>query len=163
MLTGQTHSQSIKSIMRKVLFAFVLLGTQLVMAQEADIKKSIHIFFDGLQTGDTLKVRSVCSKAMVLHTIAESAKGAKFTVETLKEFYSSIASIPKDLKIEERLLSYKIQVDGSMAHVWTPYEFYVNGKVTHSGVNSFQLFKDNGVWKIVYIIDTRSKAPKGKK
>lgn len=158
MLINQTHSQSIQSTMRKVLFAFMLLGTQLMTAQEADIKKSIQVFFDGLQTGDTLKIQSVCSKAMALHTIAESAKGAKFTAETLKEFYGSVASIPKDLKIEERLLSYKIQVDGSMAHVWTPYEFYVNGKMTHSGVNSFQLFKDNGTWKIVYIIDTRRRA-----
>lgn len=141
--------------MRKVLLAFVLLGTQLMMAQEADIKKSIHTFFDGLQTGDTLKVQSVCSKAMALHTVTESAKGTKFTDETLKEFYGSVASIPKNLKIEERLLSYNIQVDGSMAHVWTPYEFYVNGKMTHSGVNSFQLYKDYNMWKIVYIIDTR--------
>jgi len=56
---------------------------------------------------------------------------------------------------EERLLSYKVLVDGNMAHVWTPYEFYVNGQLSHCGVNSFQLFNDNGQWKITYIIDTR--------
>lgn len=134
-----------------------LLATQLVAAQEVEIKKSIQVFFDGLQTSDTLKIQSVCSITMALHTITESTKGGKLNTETLKEFYASVASIPKDLKIEERLLSYTIQVDGSMAHVWTPYEFYVNGKMTHSGVNSFQLFKENGVWKIVHIIDTRRK------
>jgi hypothetical protein len=59
------------------------------------------------------------------------------------------------MKFEERLLDYSIQVDGAMAHVWTPYEFYVNNKFSHKGVNAFTLFKDNGLWKIVYLIDTR--------
>ena len=73
------------------------------------------------------------------------------------EFYKSIATIPKNIKIEERLLSYKIQVDGSMAHVWTPYEFYVNEKQSHIGTNSFTLLLENNSWKIVHIIDTRRK------
>ena len=28
---------------------------------------------------------------------------------------------------------------------------------SHCGVNSFQLFNDNGQWKIIYLIDTRRK------
>jgi len=144
--------------MKKIaLIAFSFFAMHL-QAQEADIKKTIAIFFEGLHTGDTLKIKSVCSDKMILQSIIENAKGAKFDHEDISEFYKSIASIPKDMKIEERLLDHKIQIDGSMAHAWTPYEFYVNGKLSHSGVNSFQLYKDNGVWKIVYIIDTRRKA-----
>jgi len=57
----------------------------------------------------------------------------------------------------EKLLDYKIQIDGPLAHVWTPYEFYVNGKLSHSGVNSFTLFKEKDAWQIIHIIDTRRK------
>ncbi|MEM0542129.1 hypothetical protein WFZ85_05850 [Flavobacterium sp. j3] len=56
-------------------------------------------------------------------------------------------------------MSYTIQVDGEMAHAWTPYEFYVNGKFSHKGVNAFTLFKDGSLeasgWKIIHIVDTR--------
>jgi len=59
------------------------------------------------------------------------------------------------LKIEERLHSYTIQTDGAMANAWTPYSLYVQEKLHHCGVNSFQLFHDGTDWKIIYIIDTR--------
>ncbi|AWH85996.1 3-methyl-2-oxobutanoate hydroxymethyltransferase [Flavobacterium album] len=149
--------------MKKILLLAISVVAMQLEAQESDIKKSIDIFFEGLHSGDTLKIKSVCADKMILQSVMESLKGSKFSHEDISEFYKSIASIPKDMKIEERLLKYKIQVDGSMAHAWTPYEFYINGKLSHSGVNSFQFYKDNGVWKIVYIIDTRRapQPPKG--
>jgi len=50
-----------------------------------------------------------------------------------------------------------ILIDGNLASVWTPYEFYFKGQFSHCGVNSFQLVKSNNEWKIQYIIDTRRK------
>ena len=71
-----------------------------------------------------------------------------------------MAEISKNLIFEERLLDYKIQQDGFTAQVWTPYEFYVNNKLSHSGNNAFSLVKENGAWKIIFIIDTRKVAVK---
>ena len=48
-----------------------------------------------------------------------------------------------------------IHVDANLASAWTPYEFYVNDKFSHCGVNSFQLVKLKGNWVITYLIDTR--------
>lgn len=143
--------------MKKLLVLVVLFMMQNIIAQEADVKKSINIFFEGLHTADTLKIKSVCSDTMMLQSISQGKAGNKLTTEKASEFYKSIAEIPAGMKIEERLLDYKIQIDGPMAHAWTPYEFYINGKLSHKGVNSFQLFNDNGVWKIIYIVDTRRK------
>ena len=44
-----------------------------------------------------------------------------------------------------------------MEHVWTTYEFYVNGTLSHTEVNAFTLFKKDNHWKIIYLIDTRRK------
>jgi len=151
--------------MKNTFLALVSIITFSLQAQEADVNKTIDIFFEGLHTSDTLKIRSVASEKMILQTISEKAETSKVDTDNLKEFYASIASIPKDIKIEERLLSRNIQIDGTMAHAWTPYEFYVNGKLSHSGVNSFMLHKqDDGKWKIIYIVDTRRapQSPKGK-
>ena len=59
--------------------------------------------------------------------------------------------------LEERITFSSIHIDGNLASVWTPYQFYFQGKFSHCGVNSFQMVKENGEWKIQYIIDTRRK------
>lgn len=133
------------------------MSFQGILAQESEVQKSIEIFFDGFHSRDSIKIKSVCDSGMILQSISESEKGNKLSDEKASDFIKSIVSIPKEVKFEERILSYKIQIDGSMAHVWTPYEFYVNGKLSHKGVNSFQLFKEKSMWKIIYIVDTRRK------
>jgi hypothetical protein len=143
--------------MKKLLLLIIFLAVQNATAQEAEVKKAIQVFFEGLHSSDTLKIKSVCRDDTVLQSINETANGARLETEDIAEFYKSIASIPADVKIEERLLDYKIRIDGTLAHAWTPYEFYVNGKLSHSGVDSFQLFRENGAWKIIYIVDTRRK------
>jgi hypothetical protein len=144
--------------MRQV-FILLFFGLSIgVFAQEEKaIKQSISVFFEGLQTSDTLKIQSVCHKEMKLQSITEKNTVGGLSYQSNSDFYKSVAAIPKNLKIEERLLSYNIQIDGTMANVWTPYEFYTNEKLSHIGVNSFTLLLENNIWKIVHIIDTRRK------
>jgi len=72
--------------------------------------------------------------------------------------YESIVSIPDSLAFEEKLTSWSIQVDHTMANAWVGYEFWLNGALSHCGINSFQLVNFNGTWKIIYLIDTRARA-----
>jgi hypothetical protein len=85
----------------------------------------------------------------------DSSGSPRIIGESIGDFLTSMARLPDTLRIQERLLDYRIQTDGDMAHAWTPYEFYLNGNFHHCGVNSFQLFRDSEGWKIIYIIDTR--------
>ncbi|WP_333695048.1 nuclear transport factor 2 family protein [Flavobacterium sp.] len=139
----------------KKISLLILLVIQSSYAQEKEIQNTIERFFNAFHQRDSIALKKVCSENLVLHSISESEKEAKFSVEKAANFYKSIATIPLAIKFEEKILSYKVQIDGAMAHVWTPYEFYVNNKLSHSGVNSFQLYKENDGWKVVYILDTR--------
>jgi hypothetical protein len=143
--------------MRKILVLVVFLFGISINAQNTEVQKTIETFFEGFHARDSVKMKSVCSDKMILQSIAENAKGVKLSDESVKEFYNSIASIPANFEFQEKILSYSIQVDGSMAHAWTPYEFYINGKLSHYGVNAFTLFKENEKWNIIYVIDTRRK------
>ncbi|MFY7739557.1 MAG: nuclear transport factor 2 family protein [Flavobacterium sp.] len=147
-----------KNILFLVVFFFGISG----YSQNQEIQKTIEDFFVAFHAKDTVKLKSICSDKIILQSIMENAKGAKLSNESATEFFNSIASIPSDFKFEEKILNYSIQVDGTMAHVWTPYEFYINDKFSHSGVNAFTLFKENGSealgWKIIYVIDTRRKS-----
>ncbi len=143
--------------MKKRALFFIVIFSLNANAQNEDVKNTIQTFFEGFHHRDTILLHQVCADKMILQTIEENATGNRLSEEPLHFFYRSIASIPKDLKINELILSYTIQVDGAMAHAWTPYEFYVNGNLSHKGVNAFTLFKEKESWKIVYIIDTRRK------
>ncbi|MGL2964345.1 nuclear transport factor 2 family protein [Flavobacterium sp. RSB2_4_14] len=143
--------------MKKVYLIPALFFVVVVNAQKEQVQKTIETFFEGFHAKDTIKIKSTCSDSMILQSIMESAKGNKLSNESPSEFYKSIATIPAEMKFEEKLLSFTIQVDGTMAHVWTPYEFYINGKFSHKGVNAFTLFLDGKSWKIIHLIDTRRK------
>lgn len=144
--------------MKTYITIFLLVIGFSARAQKQDVQKTIEFFFEAFHQKDSVKLKSICSDKMILQSISESkTKGNKLSDETAKEFYKSIASIPSNVKFQEKILSYNIQIDGSMAHVWAPYEFYLNDKLSHSGVNTFTLFKENDVWKIIYLIDTRRK------
>ena len=143
--------------MKKAIIYLLILLPFYSKAQNQGIEKVVKTFFEGFHTKDTLKMKSVCHDTMILQSIMESKKGIKLATEKPSEFYKSIATFPKNLNFEEKILNYSIQIDGAMAHAWTPYEFYINGSKSHSGVNAFTLFKENDTWKIIHLIDTRRK------
>jgi len=140
----------------------VILGFSLNIksqtSEENSVKNTIETFFNGFHKQDSLVMKAVVSKEIILQTIGKDQEG-KVNVRTdeFENFLKSITAIPKDQTFEEKLLDFTIQIDGNMAHVWTPYEFWFNGKFSHCGVNSFQLVQFDGQWKIVYLIDTRRK------
>ena len=143
--------------MKTILLSLMLVFTSALYSQNEDVKQVVVTFFKGFHAKDSITMKSVCADKMILQSISESSKGNQLKKDSPQDFFRSIATIPATILFEERILNYSIQVDGAMAHVWTPYEFYVNNKFSHKGVNAFTLFKDNDQWKIVYLIDTRRK------
>ena len=106
-------------MMRSLILVLLLFGIS-GQAQKAEVQQTIQTFFEGFHARDTLKIKSTCSDKLVLQSISESAKGNKFSEESPKEFYVSMATIPAEMQFEERILDYNIQIDGTMAHAWTP-------------------------------------------
>lgn len=143
--------------MKNTVLILIFFFTTFIQAQNKEVQQIIETFFDGFHQRDSIKIKSVCAETMILQSISEGKKATKLENEKPSEFYKSIATIPNEMQFQEKILSYTIQVDGAMAHAWTPYEFYINGKFSHSGVNAFTLFKEDDVWKIIHLIDTRRK------
>ncbi|MGK0322749.1 MAG: hypothetical protein ACJARX_001374 [Psychroserpens sp.] len=120
------------------------------------VKSTIEQFFEGFHKQDSTLILKTIHNAIKIQSIGNTKEG-KPVLNTLEFaiFLNAIVSIPKGKSFKEEILEYKIQLDGNMAHVWTPYKFWYDGNFSHCGVNSFQLFKEDGQWKIVYLIDTR--------
>lgn len=132
-----------------------------VFAQEAEkaaVQRTIEAFFDGFHRQDSLQIKQTVSEGVVMRRITMDSTGiASVHEQEFSEFLKAIVGIPTSTEFEEIIKSYSIRIDGPLAHAWTPYEFRMNGDFHHCGVNSFQLFKEAEVWKIIYIIDTGRK------
>ncbi len=123
-------------------------------SQETDsVKETIHRFFDAMRNSDSSGIRSTLASGAIFQTITRENE---IRTEEIAGFIGSVAKAPKG-SLDERISFTTVNVDDNLAAVWTPYKFYYNGQFSHCGVNSFQLHKENGVWKIAYIIDTRRK------
>jgi hypothetical protein len=147
--------------MKNRMLLFLFFGVWALTAQETEdkaVQKTIETFFEGFHNQDSVLIRSTVAEGIRMQTIGKSKNGSdSVRNQNFNKFIRSIVSIPDTTRFQERLLSFNIQIDGPMANAWTPYEFWVNDEFSHCGVNSFQLFKDKGEWKIIYIIDTRRK------
>jgi hypothetical protein len=137
-----------------------LLVFNLAYAQQeftkADARGLIDTFFEGFHKGDTLLMRSVLGRDVPLQTAYTDGQGIPLVHNSgIDVLLAGIADRPKDQKWEERLLDYRIELDGNLAHVWTPYQFWLNGTLSHCGANAFTLAKTTAGWKIIHLIDSR--------
>ena len=143
------------------LVIFFLMVGNYVSGQDdhqKQIKDVIEHFFDGLHNGDTLIIKETIRSDVKIQTAFENNEGiTKLRNVELVSFLKSLTSKKKEDIWKEELLDFSIHVDKNIASVWTPYRFYFNNNFSHCGSNSFQLFNDNGNWKIIYLLDTRKK------
>lgn len=144
-------------------YIFILLSTfimqQSAQAQSAEdsIKSTITGLFTAMQNADGAGVMASFADSAVMQTIGRGKDGAILVrTDKVADFGKQIASAPKNA-LDERITFDLIKVDGPLAIVWTPYQFYYNGTFSHCGVNSFQMLRMANGWKIQYIIDTRRK------
>ncbi|WP_432410742.1 nuclear transport factor 2 family protein [Rasiella sp. SM2506] len=148
--------------MKTLLFYFTLCLTISVTAQasftETEAKQLVTTFFDGFHKRDTVIMRSVLAKKVRLQSSSTDKDGnLQLTDSSIEDLLKAIANRPADQKWEERLLDYKISINGTLAHVWTPYEFWFNGNFSHCGANAFTIVKLENGWKIIHLIDSRRK------
>ncbi|MGB3775621.1 MAG: nuclear transport factor 2 family protein [Leeuwenhoekiella sp.] len=133
-------------------FGIISLNAQSTIGPVETVKE----FFKAFHEQDTAKMHKMTYKSVIMQSISVDSMGVtQLKNSDYKTFLSSIAAIPKDASFEERISEYNVQRDEAMAQVWAPYEFYYQGNLSHSGTNNFQLLKENGFWKIFYIVDTR--------
>lgn len=146
--------------MHKLVCCFLLLTgwfSSKAQSVEDSVKGVVDQLFTAMKTGDAAAIQTVFADSALLQTIARTKEGG-FAVrnESVRDFAASIGKLPKGAA-DERIRYETVKIDGPLAAVWTPYQFYYNGQFSHCGVNSFQLVRTGNGWKIQYIIDTRRK------
>jgi hypothetical protein len=124
---------------------------------EDSVKQTITTMFTAMKNADAKLLLSTFADSAILQTIAKDRQGkVKVMSESVTEFAEFVGKQTPG-KADERITIGAVLVDGDLASVWTPYQFYFDGKFSHCGANSFQLVRINNEWKIQYLVDTRRK------
>jgi reactive intermediate/imine deaminase len=146
---------------RVLLAVFALLAAPLprvAHAQSSDERRAVlgvvSRLFDGMRAGDSAMVRSVFHPQAQLATAIVRQGSAIVEVDNLDKFIQAVGT-PHAEVWDERLSNTTVQVDGTLASVWTDYSFYLGDRFSHCGVDAFHLAKTGTDWKIVGLADTR--------
>jgi hypothetical protein len=139
-----------------LLTAAIFISTFIkAQSTEDSVKAVVNQLFAAMKNIDAAKLKETFADGAVLQTISRKQDGSFFVQdEKVNDFAESIGKAKKD-SLDEQIVFETIKIDGPLASVWAPYKFYYAGKFSHCGVDSFQLVRINGRWKIQFLIDTR--------
>ena len=124
---------------------------------EDSVKAVISKMFTAMKNADAVLLKACFADSMVLQTISKNKEGKLVIINEKPSAFIDFISKGVKGNADERITFDVVKTDGPLAIAWTPYNFYYKGKFIHCGVNSFQLVRFNGEWKIQYLIDTRRK------
>jgi hypothetical protein len=117
-------------------------------SDEDQIKAVILKTFSAMKSVDSVALKSCFTEKAVLQISQIRPEGNIVREVPIANFVKNVMT-RKAGDMDERVLSWgPILVDHEIATAWVPYEFYLNGKFTHKGVDAFILVKVGEEFKI---------------
>ena len=131
-----------------VLIPLFLFGQNQINKDEDQIKSVILKTFSAMKSVDSVALKSCFTEKALLHISQVRPEGNVVREVSIANFIQNVMS-RKPGDMDERVLSWgPILIDHEIATAWVPYEFYLNGKFTHKGVDAFILVKVGEKYKI---------------
>ena len=116
---------------------------------------AVRTLLSGWLEGDAARAASVLSPDFHLSTLRKSDAGPHVDVQTRESLVAAMQSLQPGAW-DVRLGAVSAQTDETgIATVWAPYTFYLSGKKSHCGVETFQLYRLAAGWQIASFADTR--------
>ena len=140
-----------------VLTLMVSGATAQSQTPEDSVKSVISNMFTAMKNADAGLLKNCFADSIVIQTISRNKDGKLIVKNESASGFIDFISKESPGNADERITFETVKVDGPLAIAWTPYNLYYKGQFSHCGVNSFQLVRFDGEWKIQYLIDTRRK------
>lgn len=124
----------------------------------------VQRFFDALAANDVETSRALFVPGAHITAARNTPAGFVLRRRTIED---DLQKMPANQnRYLERAWDSTVHLQGRLAAVWTPYDFHLNGKFSHSGIDVFTLVKTDDGWKIVSLAysvepETPSRHPAG--
>ena len=145
--------------MRVALVIIVLVLAPLRAAAQSPsdrdaVLAALQVFFDTMTARDVEGARGILVPQGRFHVIDTSKPGSEPRSFANEEYLAQLQASKQAMR--ERIWNPEVRVHGSIANVWTPYDFWIDGKLNQCGVDAFDLIKTDKGWKLaggVYTIE----------
>ena len=124
-------------------------------ADSAAVVAAVQRLFDAMSKRDTIAARALLlpgSQFISVRPATGNAPAAAPRRQADSVFLRSLATGREQLL--ERFWAPVVKVHGPLAEVWTPYDFHIDGKFSHCGIDMFTLLRTSAGWQIASIVYT---------
>ena len=122
-------------------------------SQEAKVMAAIQQVFDGMRAADPAMVAAVFAENARFAVVRSRDGLSEISTPSVAEWIGAIGESGGSW--DEQVYDVDIQVDENVASAWVPYTFYLEGLISHCGVNSIELLLNGENWEITQLSDTR--------
>lgn len=126
-------------------------------APQQAVLASVNALFDGMATHDVAAVRKLLVPGA---SFVVRRPDGRVVLEHDSDFLKALGTQKGEWR--ERIWSPQVLVHGDLAQVWAPYDFHLDGKLSHCGIDSFSMVRDASGWRIAgisYSVQTKGCAP----
>lgn len=113
-------------------------------ADRDQVLKTVQAFFDTMTAKDVEGARKILMPQGRFHAVRmRDGNVRSFSNE---EYLADLQAAKRTMR--ERIWNPEVRVRGAIATVWTPYDFWIDGKYSHCGIDAFDLVKTDEGWKL---------------
>ena len=128
----------------------IMLTTPIARAQVADerdaVMKAMETFLATMTARDVEGARNILVPQGRFHRV-QIAKDKQTLGSMSNEEYLAQLQAGKQT-YRERIWNPEVRVHGPIATLWAPYDFWIDGKFSHCGVDAFEFVKTDDGWKV---------------
>ncbi|MBE0659554.1 MAG: nuclear transport factor 2 family protein, partial [Bryobacteraceae bacterium] len=123
--------------------------TAAAQTPEKQVVEAVQKVFDAMTAKDAAVLEAAFVPDAVLVAVREDGRAA---TTPASKWAASI--VKAEGALLERMWSPKVFIDGNLAALWAPYDFYRAGKFSHCGTDQVTLVRQDGLWKIALLAYT---------
>lgn len=114
---------------------------------EAAVLMAVQQFFDSMTSRDADRARAVLDPEGDFVSVRWHDNGERVVRRaSIGAYLDGLAAGTKSY--QERIWESEVSVHGPIAIVWAPYDFHIDGELSHCGIDAFQLLRTETGWII---------------
>jgi hypothetical protein len=125
-------------------------------ADREAVLKTIQAFFDTMTAKDVEGARKILQPQGRFHAMRMRDGKPDVRAFSNEEYFATLQA--GEQKMRERMWNPEVRIHGLIASVVAPYDFWIDGKLSHCGTDAFDLIKTDDGWKLaggVYTIENK--------
>jgi hypothetical protein len=115
-------------------------------ADRAAVLETVQAFFDTMTARDVEGARKVLVAQGRFHAMRIRDGKPDVRAFSNEEYFSQLASSRQVMR--ERIWNPEVRIHGLIATVWAPYDFWIDAKFSHCGIDAFDLIRTEEGWRI---------------